>query len=222
MQIVNGKKVFTTLQELTEPKHTALLLIDIQNDYISPGGVWAKTGEKFELGQFVPNVKRVLDSARRNGVMVVFMQFTTHPNFIEESPASLRGRLLRAGDQNGKHGDLTSYCIEGTWGWQMIDKLTPLPGEFVLKKHRLSSFYGTSLDIILSSNGIKSIVIAGLVTHGCVLATVLDAQPMGYYPVLLRDCIVSHKPQLHDAALFLMSESKDVIGSKELLAVWGD
>ena len=221
MLVINGKEVFTTIEELVNPKYTALLLIDIQNDYIMPGGTRDKLGDSFELRQFVPHVKRVLQAARHSDVLVAHVQFTMHPDFAAESSASLRSRLLRRSYKSGDSIDkLVPYCIDGTWGWQIIDELAPLPNEIVIKKHRPSAFIGTSLDIILSSNGIKSVVIVGLVTHGCVLATVIDAQAFGYYPVILRDCVVSHKPVLHDAALLVMSGSKDLVDSRQVLEVW--
>ncbi|MFC2016704.1 cysteine hydrolase family protein [Chloroflexota bacterium] len=221
MQVINGKEVFTTIKELADPGYTALLLIDIQNDYITRGGIRGGLGDQFVLGQFVPNVKRVLEAARHSDILIVYLQFTMHPNFMAESPASLRGRLLRMGYKNGDSIDkLVPYCIDGTWGWQIIDELAPLPSETVIKKHRNSSFIGTSLDMILSSNGIKSVVIVGLVTHACVLATAIDAQSFGYCSIILRDCVISHKPMLHDAALLVMSESKDVVDSREILKVW--
>ena len=221
MEVINGKEVFTTIEELVNPKYTALLLIDIQNDYITPGGIWGEKGNKFVLGQFVPNVKGVLEAARRSNILVAYAQLTIHPNFMAESPASLRSRLIRIGYQSGDSIDkLVPYCIDGTWGWQIIDELAPLTNEIVIKKHRASAFIGTSLDMIFSSNGIKSIVIVGLVTNGCVLATAIDTQSFGYYPIILRDCVVSHKSILHDAALLVMSGSKDVLDSREVLEVW--
>jgi nicotinamidase-related amidase len=221
MQLVNGKEVFTTLEELVNPKYTALLLIDIQNDYITRGGVWDKLGYSFELGRFIQNIKRVLESARHRNILTVHMKFTTHSDFMDESPAFLRSRLVRFRDESGSSkSKLVPYCVEGSWGWQIIDELAPLQNEIVLKKYRPSSFLGTPLDTILRSNDIKSLVIVGLVTHGCVLATAIDAQAHEYCPIILSDCVVSHKPRLHDAALLVMSGDKDVEDSKEIIRVW--
>jgi len=221
MQVINGKQVFTTIEELVDPKYTALLLIDIQNDYITRGGIWGESGEQFVLGQFVPNIKRVLDAARHSDILIVYLQNTIHPDFMAESPASLRSRLIRLGyEGDDSTKKLIPYCVDGTWGWQIIDELAPLPNETVIKKHRPSSFMGTSLEMILRSNDIKSVVIVGLVTQGCVLATAIDAQSFGYCTIILRDCVVSHKPILHDAALLIMSGDKDIVNSGEVLKVW--
>ncbi len=220
MLVIAGKEVFTTLEELVNPKHTALLLIDLQNDFIMPGGFYDNVGwDTSASRQIVPHVKRVLETARHSGVLVVHVQVTLYPNFMVDSPASLRRRLVRkeAGDSVDK---LIPYTIEGSWGGQIIDELAPLSNEVVVKKHRASAFMGTDLDMLLRSNDIKSVCIVGLVTQGCVMATVNDAPVFGYYPVLLRDCVASRKQTLRDAALFLMSENKDVVDSAEVLEIW--
>lgn len=221
MQIIYGKEVFTTIEELVDPKHTALLLIDIQNDYITSGGIFSKLGYQFELIHFIPNVKRVLDAARNSNIFVVHVQYTLHHNFMADSPASLRSKLVRIGYKSGDSiGKVVPYCIDGTWGWQIIDELAPLPNETVIKKHRYSAFMGTSLDMILSSNGIKSVVIVGLASNGCVLASAIDTQSYGYCPVILRDCVLGRNSVLNNAALTIISAIEDVVDSREVLSVW--
>lgn len=222
MQVINGKEVFTTLEELVDPKHTAVLFIDLQNDYIMPGGYYDKLG----LGlatcfQIIPHVKRVLEVARGVGILVVYVQMSQCPNYLDESSVSLRMQLIRAGHLASNFAKtLPSRCVEGNWGWQIIDELTPLANEVVIRKHRLSAFVGTDLDMILRSNSIKSVVIAGIVTQGCVMATADSAQAYEYYPVLLRDCIGSYEPQVHDAAFLVMSRKMDVTDSNEVLKIW--
>lgn len=222
MLVVNGKEVFTTLEELVNPRHTALLLIDLQNDFIMPGGAFDKQGKySSALHEIVPNVKRVLEAARHSGVLVVHVQFTCYPDFLVESPVALHQRLLRTGYTSGDTIEkLVPDCIQGTWGWQVVDELAPLPNEVVVMKHRQSAFIGTDLDMILRSNGIKSVCIVGLVTQGCVLATATDAVFFEYYPVILRDCVGSRKPTVHEAALLVMSSSKDITSSEKVLEIW--
>jgi len=222
VQIINGKEVFTTLEELVNPKYTALLLIDLQNDFIMPGGYLGKLGHDVSaLHQIIPQVQTVLEAARRSGVLVIHVQMTTYPNCITESPVYLRARLLALGYKSGEYPErIPASCVEGTWGWQIVDELTPLPGEVVIKKSRFSAFIGTNLDIILRSNGIKSVAIVGVVTNSCVLATANDAPFFEYYPILLRDCLGSRKTELHDAAILIMSRGKDIVNSKEVIEIW--
>ncbi|MBI2853386.1 MAG: cysteine hydrolase [Chloroflexi bacterium] len=219
--IIYGKEVLDSLDQLVNPKHTALLLVDIQNDLVSPGGFEDKQGYDLSACRgIVPRVRRVLETARNKGVMVVHTQMTYFRQPVVDSPVLLRARLIRFGRPKGETGKLHSLCIENTWGWQIVDELAPLQNEMVVKKNRFSAFHGTNLDIILRSNGIKTVVIAGVVTNGCVLAAVVDARALDYYPVILRDCVASDKRELHEASLVIMSYSYDVVDSKEVINLW--
>lgn len=222
MLSIGGKEVLTTLEELVNPKHTALLLVDIQNDFIMPGGYADKLGDDLSAGQqIVPRVKRVLDAARRSGVLVVHIQMTYYNDYLAESPATLRHLLLRAGLKDSPSIEkLPVRCIEGTWGWKIVDDLAPLPNELVVRKHRASAFIGTNLDMLLRSNGIKTVTIVGVVTHGCVFSTANDAPIFEYYPVILRDCVATYKKELHDAALLIMGQARDVVDSSEVINLW--
>src|SRR5581483_9918079 len=101
-----------------------------------------------------------------------------------------------------------------------LEDLEPRANERQILKYRSSSFIGTPLDLLLSASGIKSAVVAGIVTEGCVEATVRDLDQYGYYPVVLRDCVASRRKDIEDAALLVMSARYDVVTSKELLKVW--
>jgi len=222
MLTIDGKEVFTTLEELVNPKHTALLLIDLQNDFIIPGGYIDKSGQDLSMvRQILQPVKRVLQAARKYSVLVVHVQMTVYTGSLADSPVSLRWRLRGPSHKgNGSTETLPRACIDGTLGWQIVDELAPLPNEVVVKKHRGSAFIGTNLDMILRSNAIKSVVIVGLVTHGCVLATAIDTPLFDYYPILLRDCVAGYEAELHDATLLIMSRTKDVVESTEVLEIW--
>ena len=222
MLVINGKEVFTTLEEVVDPKHNALLLIDIQNDYVMPGGNFDRRGwDRSPFRQMISNTKRVLEAARHSGVLVVFVQMTLYPEHLAESHASLHSDLLRYGYKNGDSVDkLLTRCVEGTQGWQIVDELTPLPNEVVVRKHRSSAFIGTTIDRVLRSNNIKSVTITGLQTHGCVIATANDALFFDYCPVLLRDCNASMEQGLHDAAILVMSQKMDVADSEDVIKIW--
>ena len=223
MLVIDGKEVFTTIEELVNPKYTALLLIDLQNDYVSTGGYSNKLGrDLFAIRQVVQPVMRVLQAARDCGILIVHIQMTFYSGSLAESPVSLWQRM--GGLSGHKKSDsvkrLMPVCIDGTWGWQIADGLAPLPKEVIVKKHRPSAFVGTDLDMILRSNNIKSVAITGVLTAGCVLATAIDASFFNYYPVILRDCIAGTQPELHDAALLIMDRITGVAASTEVLEVW--
>jgi nicotinamidase-related amidase len=115
---------------------------------------------------------------------------------------------------------VAEYEMEGTWGNEVLDELQPKSDEKQITKYYSSSFIGTPLDLILRNKGIKSAVVVGLVTQGCVETTVRDVEQYGYYPVVLSDCVCSSRQDLHEAALLVMSSRYDVVTSEELLRVW--
>lgn len=221
MLLVKGKTIFTTLEELVNPRHTALLLVDMQNDFMMPGGHFAGIEDCSALREIIPRIKELLLEARHNHVLVIHVMMTFYRDFLAQSPVALYRQLVRLGNKSAASLEkMQPYCVEGTWGWQTIDALAPIDNEVVVRKHRSSAFAGTDLDMILRSNGIQTVVAAGIVTHGCVMATINDAPYYEYYPVLLKDCVASRKKTLHDRALFLISQTKDIVESRRVLAIW--
>lgn len=224
MIIIEGREVFSTLEELVNPNYTALLVIDVQNDFCSPGGYFDNIGKDISMLQLAPShIKSVLEAARRYGVFIIHIQNTCYPKHRAESGAWLRFRirnLMKTATEKTEELALQSITLEGTWGWQEVDEITPHPGEIIVKKHRSSAFIGTDLDMILRANGIKSVVSVGVITEGCVESTVRDAQFFDYYPVLLRDCVATDKREMHEAALLVMSSRVDVVESSEVIEIW--
>jgi len=221
MLTVRGKTIFTTLEEMVNPRHTALLLIDMQNDFMTPGGHFTEIEDCSALRRIIPRVKNLLWEARRNHILVIHVMMTFYRDFLAQSPVALYKQLVRLGDTSAAALEkLQPYCVEKTWGWQIIDALAPLENEIIVRKHRSSAFAGTDMDMILRSNGIQTVVAAGVVTHGCVMATINDAPYYEYYPVLVKDCVASRKKTLHDRALFLLNQSKDCVESRKVLAIW--
>jgi nicotinamidase-related amidase len=228
MITIEGKQIFTTLEELVNPEYTALLLVDIQNDYCSRGGYLDKVGLDISMARQVPTrVKPVLEAARRCGVLVVHIVMTYYPGRHESSAAWLRmvyklrvAAAKRLGKPEESAAQWMGETMEGTWGCQEVDEVAPLPGEIIVKKHRSSAFVGTNLDMILRTNGIKSVVSVGVVTEGCVESTARDAQFYDYYSIVLGDCIATGTRELHEAALFIMSNRVDIVDSSEVIEVW--
>ncbi len=229
MITVSGREIFTTLEELVNPEYTALMLIDIQNHFCSPGGHYDKMGKDMSMLQQVPfRVKPVLEAARRYGVLVVHIQQTCYQRCMTDSGAWLRmiyKKRLIEGKTPGEIEESAALLLlggplEGTWGWREVDEIAPEPGEIIVKKHRSSAFVGTDLDMILRTNGIKSVVVVGVVTDGCVESTARDAQFFDYYSIVLRDCVATVAPEMHEAALFVMSGRLDVVDCSEVMKVW--
>ena len=236
MITIYGREMFTTLEELVDPAYTALLLVDIQNGFCSPDGYLAKEVADMSMLELAPSrVKPVLEAARRYGVFVIHIQNTLYPKRVAESGAWLRmvyiRRVMSYGLKAGVRTEVArkteeptvlslATTLEGTYDWQIVDEVAPQPGEIVVKKHRSSAFIGTDLDMILRSNGIKSVVSVGVATEGCVESTARDAQFFDYYSIVLRDCVGTDSHEIHEAALLVMSTRMDVVDSAEVIDVW--
>lgn len=217
-----GKQVLTEAEELVAPAHTALLIVDMQNDCCAPGGAFAQQGADMSLyTEMVPRLARLISAAREAGVLLVFIQATTLPDGLTQSPAQLlfEHRMKESYSQAGE--EPFEFCIPGTWGHAIMDELAPGPNELVIQKHRSSAFIGTNLDLVLRSNGIKTIVVAGCTTEGCVDSTIRDGGFLDYYPIAVRDCIASDNRQLHDAAMLILEAYRAiVIPSNDISAAW--
>jgi nicotinamidase-related amidase len=217
---VEGKEVFTELREVVDPAHTALLLIDMQRDFVEPDGAFGKLG--IDLSMYrdsVPHLARLLGDARRASILVIHVQNTTLPGRLSDSPAQIRFNLrMHAGER--QDGVPLRYSIAGTPGHEFVSELTPRTGEPVVSKHRSSAFWGTDLEILLRSNGIKTVVIGGCTTEGCVESTARDALFNDLYVVIAVDCVASDDREQHDASLLLMRHRFDLATADEIAGVW--
>ncbi|MGA8457349.1 MAG: isochorismatase family cysteine hydrolase, partial [Streptosporangiaceae bacterium] len=168
---VAGKQVFTELSEIVDPSHTALLIIDMQRDFCCAGGSFDRLG--VDLSMYPPVIDRIgelLQGARQSGVLPIFIQMTVLPNRASESPAQIRFNLRLHDGHHGQSEPL-AYTLDGSEGQRFVPGLEPQDGELVVKKYRSSAFWGTNLALLLRSNGIKSVVVSGCTTEGCVEST---------------------------------------------------
>jgi nicotinamidase-related amidase len=110
--------------------------------------------------------------------------------------------------------------VLGTAGHEFVDELRPRAGEFVVPKWRSSAFWGTNLDLLLRSNGIKTLVVTGCTTEGCVESTARDAMFNDYHVVVVEDCVASDDRAQHDASLFLMKHRFDLTTGQQIGEAW--
>lgn len=221
MREVAGKLIYDSLPEVVHPSHTAVVVVDMQNDYCHPEGVTATSGKDISLlSQIIPPQARLLDAARKAGVKVIYLENTVAPDLstygggwlysnVRNRPAGLSGLPIRR-------------TVDGTFGHDIVQALAPRPGEHVVKKNRPSGFMHTNLDLLLRAHGITSIVVTGCVTEGCVLATARDATFLDYYVTVVRDGVGSANRPLHDAALTIMGASYDMPAAEDLAALWAE
>jgi len=216
---IDGKRVYTELAELVEPSHTALVVIDMQNDFCSAEGSFAKQGlDLSAYDSMVPRLAKLLEAARSFGVTVIHLQMTSLPGHRIESPAQIRFNMIQRPLSGGS--PVMTYTVEGTEGHQIIPQLSPRTSEFVVPKYRSSGFWGTNLDMILGSNGLETLIVTGCTTEGCVESTARDALFNDYYVVVAEDCVASDLPEQHAASLVLMRKRFDVVTSDAIVAVW--
>ena len=210
MRIINGTEVLTTTEELVLPAQTAVLVIDMQNGIVHRSGS-CPVGSL--LGEIIPRLQRLLTAARAARVLVTYAEFVH---------ADARGTSLVDGPNLFCHRNKENVMslAEDQREARTIDELAPQPGDLVIRKNRASAFSYTTLDAYLKARGIRSVLITGTSTRGCVLMTAVDAQMHGYYPVVLRDCVATGSPQAQEGALAWMVSEMAVLNSSEVLSNW--
>ena len=217
---IEGKIVLTELAELVDPAHTALIMIDMQRDFIEPDGLFASLGIDLSMyAESRPRLASLLSAARRAGTMVIHLQNTALPDRMSDSPAQIRFNLRMHKDARRNQPPLR-YTIPGTPGHEFAQEFTPLENELVVRKYRSSGFWGTNLDMLLRSNGIKTVVIGGCTTEGCVESTARDAMFNDFYVVIAEDCVASDDRAQHDASMLLMRHRFDMAASDEIKRLW--
>ncbi len=177
-----------------EPRETAVLVIDMQNDYGAPGGMFDLAGVDITaIRRAVGPTRTTLAAARGAGIPVVYVTMEYQPdlsdagaadgpNRAKHDPFGL-GKTITAPD--GRQGRI---LIKGTWNTAILDELAPHPGDRIVSKQRYSGFYQTKLDATLKELGAKNLIVTGCTTSVCVDSTIRDAMFRGYNCVLLSDC----------------------------------
>lgn len=191
---------------------TALLVIDMQRDFLDPRGYAARAG--LEIGRLrgaIPGVARLLSAAREAALFIVHTREANAPDLSDVPPAFLDA-TRRSGAPVGSAGPLGRLLIRGEPGAGIIDDVAPLPGEVAIDKPGFSAFEGTSLQAMLVTRGIRTLLICGITTEVCVSSTLRTAIDRGFRCVTLRDACASGYPDLHDAALRMIEVEGGVFG----------
>lgn len=200
------------LKEALRPDASALLVIDMQNDFCAPGGYIDKVMGKdiSAVAGICDNLKQLVQTARSRKIPVIWIAADYSHDRI---PASMLRKLRQRG--------VTAVCCEpGSWGanWFCV---RPDDGETVIVKHNYSGFSGTDLESTLRSHNVETLVLTGVQTQICVESTAREGHSLGYTCVVPKDAVASHTPDLHDASLmnmqFLFGE---VCGTQDILSAW--
>jgi ureidoacrylate peracid hydrolase len=193
------KDVLKTLEEQIDPQITALLVIDMQNDYVADNGKLGKAGfDVKRIQAAIPAMNTLILEARKAGVMVVWIRQThtfkdSLPNYVASNVARIKDRPFAEAD----------FLVQGgSWGAEYYHEMTkPLPGEFEVIKHTYGAFTNTPLDTYLKARGIKTILSIGTVTNVCVQSTAMQGWFLGYYSVIPADAVSTNDASLHQATL---------------------
>lgn len=216
---LHGRSIPMTLEELVSPRYTALIVVDVQNDFCVKEGVYQKHGKYLSKGDtIIKKLKLLIQEARKVGVQIIYIQNTTLPNLMSDSDARLRFQMKVYGLDDPNL--IPQVTLDGSWGHKIVKGIKPKNGDLVVKKNRPSAFIGTNLDLLLRSNNIKTLLITGVVTQGCVKATARDGQFHEYFVVIVRDCVESTNKDLHGAALKIMETHFDVVTSDQIIEIW--
>ncbi|CAN5352138.1 hypothetical protein BH10PSE18_BH10PSE18_15710 [soil metagenome] len=204
-----------TLDERLAPQHTALVLIDVQNDFVSPTGATGRREAMPMVDRATARIPVLLRQARDTGCLVVHVraEYGQHVRHVGSpyrfpSTRTHEGAVwsASAAELDGNHefppGEV-EVCLRGSWGGQVIDAVAPLPGEPVITKHRFSAFIDTPLEALLRARGIRTLVFAGVTTNCCIESSARDASMLDFYLVVAEDCVGTKNSvrHLHEASL---------------------
>jgi ureidoacrylate peracid hydrolase len=200
-----------TLEQKVAPPRAALLVIDVQNDFVAEGGFFSSIGADVRaIQRAVPPLLRLIERAREAGVLVVFVQAIYDPEYLS---APMRERNRRRKVEMPR-------CLTGSWGADFY-AVRPAPDEPVVIKHRYSAFARTRLDELLRARGIESLLLTGVSTDTCVEATGRDAYFIDYYVTLVRDCCGAASERDHLGVLERFDRDYGaVVSSDEMIAAW--
>ena len=185
----NGQKL--------DPKHMAILIVDLQNDFLHPEGAYGRAGQGSpEIAALPDRLLPLVEAARSAGGWIVSTQFTLVPGkggepFIATHLKKLRPFLAK--------GDF----MPASWGNSLVDKLQP--ADITVEKVAYSAFYQTRMEFALSRAGIKALLVCGIVTNGGVASTVRDAHVRDFHTITLEDGCAAFTPDTHDTAIKALS-----------------
>jgi nicotinamidase-related amidase len=194
-----------------EPSSTALLVIDMQRDFLEPGGFGETLGNDVsKLWRAVAPSVALLAAWRAAGLTVIHTREGHLPDLSDCPPAKLRRGVpsMRIGDP-GPRGRI---LIRGEPGHDIIDELAPAPGEPVIDKPGKGAFYATELDELLRGRGIESLAVIGVTTEVCVHTTVREANDRGYDCLVLADCVGSYFPEFQRVGLEMIAAQGGIFG----------
>lgn len=192
-------------------RRAALVIIDMQRDFLEPGGFGAALGNDVSLlAAAVAPCRSVLLGARAAGMLVIHTREGHRPDLSDAPPAKVeRGDPAK---RIGAAGPMGRILIRGEAGHEIVPALSPLPDEPVIDKPGKGAFYQTDLDLMLRNRGVETLLIAGVTTEVCVHTTVREANDRGYRCLVLADACASYFPEFHEVGLAMIAAQGGIFG----------
>jgi biuret amidohydrolase len=189
----------------------ALVIIDMQRDFLEPGGFGAALGNDVALlRRTIAPSRRLLEEARAVGLTVIHTREGHRPDLADLPPAKrARGRLATG---IGDPGPMGRILVRGEEGHDIIPELYPVPGEPIVDKPGKGAFHATDLDAMLKNRGIAQLIVCGVTTEVCVHTTVREANDRGYECVVVADCVGSYFPEFHEIGLRMIAAQGGIFG----------
>ena len=190
---------------------TALVIIDMQRDFLEPGGFGAALGNDVtRLQAAVEPCRAVLSAARKAGLLVIHTREGHRPDLSDAPPLK-----VERGDPElriGAPGPMGRILVRGEPGHDIIPELYPVAGEPVIDKPGKGAFCQTDLELMLRNRGIETLLVCGVTTEVCVNTTVREANDRGFRCIVLSDCCASYFPEFHQAGLAMIKAQGGIFG----------
>lgn len=202
--IISGDPYDFPITGALNPRHTALVIIDMQRDFCDPSGYMNSRGDDVNAARAIlPNLLAVRDAAKYQGMLLVYTREGHRPN-LSDLPENKRLKTARAGAEIGSHGPLGRLLIRGETGWDFIDEMRPQENDVIIDKSGTGAFHGTDLHDVLSNHGVSNVILVGVTTGVCVSSTAREATDRGYSVLVLEDCCAEPDPENHALAIQLL------------------
>jgi nicotinamidase-related amidase len=207
-----------------DPARTAVVVIDMQRDFLEPGGFGETLGNDVSLLQkAVAPIKALLEGTRRRRMLIIHTREGHRPDLSDAPKAKVERGVPSM--RIGAVGPMGRILIRGEAGHDIVDSLKPLPGEPVVDKPGKGAFYATDLGSILQHRGIENLIVCGVTTEVCVHTTVREANDRGFKCIVPGDCCASYFPEFHEMGLKMIKAQGGIFGwvsdSTRVLAALG-